>query len=380
MTISKNSPLEILSTKPKQISVIQTQRLSQAQAEVLTRVHMAMLVPRDWQAVLGVLLNDCADPEFAAEAVYNRGGTPPVTGLSIRFAERALQVMRNMSVDTAPEQEDEFSALFRTTVVDMESNTPASETFRVSKVTYKREVTDEDFVIEERTDTRGTRYTVECGDEEFAARLGNMRSRIKRNLINGFLPAGVRAACLARCQEVIADQTAKDPQAAAKKLVQEFLAIGIEPSDLKEYLGKSVQSAAESDLVALRGVLTTLREGQYSWDQLLAIRKGAVATKGVKEAFVDQKQKEKEKQKSARGSGAATTPATTPARRPRRTNAQIAADNAAAAAASGKTTTTETETPPAAASTRVSRRDEEDEEDEGDDSPVSTDSSTAAAS
>ncbi len=400
MVLSKNeNPIAQVMSKPQQISIVQTQRMSQTQAEMLIRVQMAHLVRRSWAEVQGAILNECENPEFAHKSIYTLGGTEPVQDLSIRFAERVMQLMGSVSYDMSPEGSDERFSYFRCTVVDMENNAPSSKTFQVSKVTNKREVTEEEFVVEERKDTRGPLYVVEVSDQEMAARVGAVESRTKRGLILSLLPADVRAAALEKCLEVIASDTAKDPQAATKEILKSYLALGIEPSELKAYLGKSVQSATESDLLELRGLLTTMREGHSTWQQLLERKTGAKKT-GVKEAFVDQRAKEKAKQQSATGriGATATTPAAgaaASARRGRRTNAQIAADNAAAEAAksgqaaAGTGAATTAPQPPAPPAPRASRRDEEDDEEEDTDdeapdsapaSASSTDSSTAASS
>jgi len=374
---------QIVSNNSRQVSLIQANRMSQSQTELLVRVQMAMLVKRNWTDVGAQLLVDCENPDFAHKAVYVLPGDPPIRDLSIRFAEHAQRVMTNLSIDTAPENEDERTAYYRTTIVDLESNTPTSETFRVSKVTSKREVSEDEFVIEERKDARGSLYTVEASDQELAARYGAIRSRVKRQLILSLIPADVRVACLDKCLEVTGNAAATDPQAEAKRLTHDYLAIGVEPSEIREYLGKTIQNASAAELVELRGLLTTMREGNSSWAQLLDKKRGAVAAKNVQQAFVAQKQKEKEQAKAAKAGGAkpqgaAGGDAAAPARRGRRTNAQIAADKAAeeAKAKGGTPAPAETTAPPPAP--RASRRREEDEEE--DDTPESAPASSETSS
>lgn len=308
----KNEQTEVINRKI--LSISPGSQVSQSQVEIFTRVQMAIIMPREWLDVQGKLLTACENPDFAKEAVYSKPAADGKVqrGLSIRFAEHAKQVLRNISVDTAHEREDEEASYYRMTLVDLETNTPTSETFRVSKTVERFGVRDGDTVIRQRTNSDGlTVYVVPASEEQLFDKLSAMKSRVRRQLILSVIPAEVRAACLARCLEVSADTAAKNPADALKSVVASYLSLGVEVSDLKEYLGKSVQSATPAELQELREMNTTIREGNLSWNDIMDTKRERAAVRGSKAEFLAAKQKEKEQSKqkapSARAAAASTS-------------------------------------------------------------------------
>lgn len=369
--------------KPQQLSIVQTQRLSTAQAEQLGRVQLALAIPRNWDEVRGLLLNDCKDPGFASEAIFVRPGDPPVKGLSIRFAERARQHMRNIEESTTPEFNDERESSYTLTVTDLETNSKISETFTVSKVTNKHQnnVSDDDVILEEKTTQRGQVFVVEATEEEVAARRGVIRSKVRRQLLLGLLPAEIRNQCLEQCIETMSSTVKTDPN-AAKNILQEFLTLGIDAADLKEYLGRPLSGATEDDLVELRTVLAAVRQGEVRWDQAVASKKQVKLKVSAAEAFAEQRKREKEREKAKRGNGGPVDPpggaATSgdgqttapPVRRGRRpknqapvTGNETSTEGASQSVASPATT----EQPPEPRINRRAQDDDGDDEEEDDD-------------
>lgn len=330
--------------------------MSQQQTEILVRSHLAVLIPRQWEGVQAKLLLACENPDFAKEAVYTRensqGGA--AQGLSIRFAEVAQALMRNITVDSTVESEDDFSIHYRLNVCDLEGNTTSSESFRVSKMVEKSGVDADDIILSERRNGRGESvYLVPATEDLVAARYGSIKSKVKRGLVLALIPADVRTKCLNRCLEVNAQLDSSDPGAAIKQLVAAFISIGVDTPDLKEYLGKPVTGATPAEIQVLREVLTMLRDGVTNWPTLLQRKQDAQRKASDKEAFLAKKRQDK-------GQGKAQTAATesAPARRVRKPKIpeQSAANVSAASPPSTPT--------PSAPNTGTSRRDEDEDEDE----------------
>lgn len=357
--VNKQDPaLALHSSIPQGLVVSPDSRLRHAQAETMARYQMAFMLQREWLSVGPKLLALCDDPEFAVEAYYRRpgeGGGRDSEGLTIRFAEAALRIMRNVSVDTTPEMEDDHAVHVRLTVLDLESNTPTSETFRVDKTIVKFSVQDDDVIIAERTHAASGKkmWIVQASEEQISARVRGKAARVKRALILSLIPAEVRAQCLAKVRSVVVTADAKDPGGAIKGLISAFIGMGIDVPDLKEYLGKSPAQATPLQIEDLRSILVMLREGDVSWAQVLADKRAAMEAKGTKAAFVAAKEKEKEKQKAAK-------PPTQ--RRPRAPAAPTGTKGAAASAAGE---TTETNSTPAPTKPRASRRGDDEEAEEG---------------
>lgn len=373
--MSKQSDGVQVIQKPQQqlsqgLAITQDVRLRVAQAEMFARYNLAIMVPRDWTVVEAKLLQDCDNPDFAKEAYFRKpAGRDFIEGLSVRFAERAQQHMRNISVDTSPEMEDEFSVHYRTTVVDLENNTPTSETFKVEKTVERKRVADGDTVLSQRTNSSGDPvYLVPATEDQLNTKLRAQAAKVKRTLLLALVPADTRSRCLERARSVATSQDSKDPSAATKSIVSAFISIGVDVADLKEYLGKAVQSATAPQIEELRSIYALIRDDELSWRDVMEAKREREAEKGSKAAFVAEKQKEREKRKADKNKGT-QAPAGAAAPRARRGSvaaaAPAAADSAAAQDSDKPAAETKPETP---ARPRASRRgdDEEGSQQQGD--------------
>lgn len=335
MEIVKKKPsVDPTSSIPTGLVVTPDTRMRQAQAEAVVRYQMAFMLKRDWLDVQSKLLEACSNPDFAKEAVWTRvidGDTK--RDLSVRFAERAQQLMRNIQVDTIPYLMDDTATHYRVAVTDTESNTTASETFMVRHTVERFTIRPGDTVVREFTNNEGQKvFVVPATDEQIDAKKRAMGARVKRALLLSMMPAEVRATCLLKCVEIMEQADAVDPTATLKQILQSFVASGVDASDLKEYLGKPLQSATLQELQELRTLLTALRDGDTTWNAALEARRPKTPTK---EAFVQQKQQERATKKASKP---ANPPAAGTADPPRRGRKPRAASAGAAATSSEATT------------------------------------------
>jgi len=357
-----------LSSVPQGLAITHDVRLKQAQAQIMAQYHMALMLPRSWESINAKLLLACDDPSFAREAYYKKpAGRDVLEGLSIRFAERAHQIMRNVSVETTPEMEDDFSVHYRMTVLDLESNTPESETFKVEKTVERRFVADGDTIISERTNSGGEKvFLIPATEDQLNTKLRAIKSKVKRQLILAMIPAEVKTACLERCKAVAANEDSKDPAGEAKRIIMAFISIGIDVPDLKEYLGKSPANATAKEVESLRLTYGLIRDGEITWKDVMSAKAEREAEQGSKAAFVAQKEKERAAKKpKATGQGGGER-----APRGSKTGGKAAAATPAPAAGTK-------DEPPAATKPRANRRDDDEEEDQTDQPPGAVDSATS---
>ncbi len=353
---TKNQPLpsvvqnNALSSVPQGLSITHDVRMRQAQAQIMSQYQMALMLPRVWESISAKLLLACDNPDFAKEAYYKKpAGREFIEGLSVRFAEHALTLMRNISVDCSPEMEDEFSAHYRVTVLDIESNTPSSETFKVEKTVERQFVSDGDTIISQRTNSQGRPvFLIPATEDQFNTKLRAQMSKVRRTLLLALIPAEIRSACLERCKAVVATEDAKDPAGEAKRIIMAFIGVGIDVPDLKEYLGKSPANATPKEVESLRLTFGLIRDGEITWRDVMAAKAEREAEQGSKAAFVAQKEKEKAakaKTKPPRAGAAEKAPR---------------GGNKPPTEAKGDAATTTTPEAPARA-TRASRRDDDEE-------------------
>lgn len=342
MEIVKKKQVDSTSSMPTGLTVAPDTRMRQAQAEAAVRYQMAFMLKRDWTDVEAKLLAACDNPQFAQEAVWTRvidGETK--RDLSVKFAERAQQLMRNIEVATIPYLMDDIATHHRLSVTDTESNTTISEIFMVRHTVERRGVRAGDTVLSEYTAGDGTKvFVVPATDEQIDAKKRSIGARVKRALLLSMMPAEVRASCLKRCVEIMEKDDAVDPAAALKQVVQSFLSAGVETSDLKEYLGHPVQGSTLQELQELRTLLVALRAGDTTWAAALDAR-SPKKTPG-KDAFVQQKQQQRAAKPSTgapRGArAAASTAPAEPTEKPKRGRKAATAAGAAASAEAGAPT------------------------------------------
>lgn len=340
------------SSVPQGLAITHDVRMRQAQAQIMSQYQMALMLPRVWESISAKLLLACDNPDFAKEAYYKKpAGREFIEGLSVRFAEHALTLMRNIAVDCSPEMEDEFSAHYRITVLDIESNTPSSETFKVDKTVERQYVADGDTILSQRTNSQGKAvFLVPSTEDQFNTKLRAQMSKVRRTLILALIPAEIRSACLERCKDIAGKSDSVDPAGEAKRIIMAFVSIGIDVPDLKEYLGKSPANATPKEVESLRLTYSLIRDGEITWRDVMNAKAEREADQGSKAAFVAQKEKEK---------AAAKNKATKPPRVAGTERAARGGDKQATPPATDATPAAKTETPKAP---RASRRDEEDNE------------------
>lgn len=344
--------------------ITQDMRMRQAQVDTFARYHLAMMVPRDWRSIEEQLLEQCGKLEFARDAYYRKPTSSgrEVEVLSGTFAEVAQRLIRNVSVDTSPEMEDEWSCHYRTTLIDLESNIPASETFKVDKVVERRRLRPSDSVVSQHTSGDGeTIYLVRATEEQLESKLRAQSAKTKRLLLLGLVPADVRARCLERCKQVVSKEDSRDLPAAFKGIAAAFGALGVEMSDLKEYLGKPPASATLDQLLELRSVLALIRDGEATWRKALEDKteKQAEAQPRNEAPVSKGKERDEKRGKDKPTPGPAPAPVQ---RRGRRSSATPDPGGAATAPDSSSSPTTSAPESTEQPKPRASRRGDDDED------------------
>lgn len=278
-------------------------RIMQVQAEIMARYRMALEFPRDPLKLETTLVQRCESPDYAKSVLYRKpAGNKTIDGLGIRFAEDATALIRNVLIDTQPEMEDDEHVSYRVTITDIQNNTTSCETLKVSKVVERREVPKGEQPIYTRINSKGeTVHGIRAHEDQVLTKLRAQISRVRRGLILGLVPPHVKARCLEICKQVVADETAKDPEAAKKSVVLGFAQIGVTADDLKEYLGHAVGSVTPREIDELRGVYVLLKDGEITWADALDARQEDRANQSSRKAFIQEKNAERQRRGAAQG-------------------------------------------------------------------------------
>jgi hypothetical protein len=242
-------------------------------AQVEARYVMALRRPRDIDHVRESILKDCRRFGFAESAMYSlKRGKEPITGLTIRFAESAMQAMTNIECTVMTIYDDKQKRIVRVQLVDLESNATTAKDITIEKTQERSFLKQGQKPIGVRQNSRGQNtYIVEATDDEVTAKESNLASRAKRNLILSLVPGYIKEEAIDCICETIQKGVSQDPDAHKRRLLDGFSRLGINSAALKGYLGRSeLDSMSPDELVEMRGLFTSIRDGHTSWNDLVA--------------------------------------------------------------------------------------------------------------
>lgn len=234
---------------------------------------MAMRQPRDLDDVRSTLLKECQRPSFAAVARYRKPIGAGIEGLSIRFVEQAIQILGNIKSSQITVYDDEEKRIVAVTVTDYERNASHTTQITVNKTVERNQLRRGQTAIGRRTGSSGqVVYIVRATDDDLLNKQGSLVSKAIRTNGLRLIPGWLQDEATEAIKRTAGDQAAKDPDAERKALADAFMALNINPGDLAEYLGHDLGKVSPPQLVELREVYTTIRDGQTTWQDTLEHR------------------------------------------------------------------------------------------------------------
>ncbi len=271
------------------------ERASSAQAEqakslVLAQYTMAARFPRNWLDVRSSLLAECSRPRFAEKARYSipfkkrekneqtgrwEDVTVHVIGFSIRFAEAAARLLKNILIQTPTVHDDDDKSIVKVMVFDLEANVAWSKDVTVEKVVERKKLKEGQRPIRQRANSWGdTVYLVPATAQEVRRNIEAEISKAVRTCILRLVPGDILEECEEKIIAVLAQSDKSDPQAATKRIVDGFAKLGVKASDLEELLGHSLDGVIPDEIVRLRGYYEAMRDGAATWPQIVEIETG----------------------------------------------------------------------------------------------------------
>jgi len=213
-------------------------------AEVKAAVAMAIANPRDKVRAMDRILMECQRPTLAEAAVYAypRGGQQ-VTGPSIRLAEAMARNLGNVQYGLTELSNTGGRSVVMAYAWDLETNTRATK----------------EFVVEHFIQTKGGRKQL-TDPRDIYELVANQGARRVRNCILSLIDGDMVDAALRQC-----DETLKTAMGATgdqiKKMATAFVEIGVTGQMIEKRLGHRLDSAVSSELVGLRKIYTSIRDG-----------------------------------------------------------------------------------------------------------------------
>lgn len=219
-------------------------------AEVQAAVISAKNYPRDVSAAYTRIIESCKRKRIAEQAVYTykRGGVM-VEGPSIRLAEVLAQNYGNLSFGTIELARHEGYSEMMSFCHDMETNVRQTRIFQVPHTRSSREKG-----VTQLTDSRDI--------YEMNANLGARRLRA---CILGIIPADIVEDALEQCDRTLKEDGKNEPiQDRVNKMVVAFQTLGVNQEMIEQRLQHKVTAINEAELVGLRKIFTSIKEGVAS--------------------------------------------------------------------------------------------------------------------
>src|SRR5258708_1668912 len=257
---------------------------AQAEAMIKARYIYAERHPRDLDIVREKMLKECKRQGFAAVARYLKPIGRGVEGPSIRFAETAIRLMGNISVDQMTVYDDKEKRIVRVIVVDCETNTPYSSDITIEKTVERRSVRDGDDVVRTRQNRQGNMvYIISATEDDLLNKQNALISKAIRTNGLRLLPGDIVEECMVEILATQANQDAVDPELQKRKIFDAFSSVGVSVAQLKEYLGHDAEAVTQKELMDLRALFAAIKEGHTTWREVME-SKEPLEARGKKDA------------------------------------------------------------------------------------------------
>lgn len=242
-------------------------------AETVAAITVAKRFRRSEPQARQELINAVkASPRLAEKAAYSypRGKRlDPLTGEwveniisgpSTYIAREAARVWGNLVYGTEVVRDTDQERQIRSFACDLETNMRC-----VAEATFKKLIQRNNWVTK-----NGKKEKVPVWvepDERDLRELSNKYSSIgERNCILKVIPAHLIDEVLEVSRQVTTEEAAKHPETMRAKLADSFQAMGVTVAMLEDYLGHSLKETTPTEIADLRGIYTSIREGNSAWD------------------------------------------------------------------------------------------------------------------
>lgn len=210
---------------------------------------IAKKFPRNEEQAIQRIQRSCQRRSLAEVAcyAYPRGGTT-VTGPSIRLAECLAQNWSNMEFGVMELEQKNGESTVMAFAWDLETNTRETKVFQVK---HERRVgRGDNFSVVQLTDPR-----------DIYEMVANQGARRLRSCILGVIPGDVVDIAVEQCEKTLASGNVEPLLDRVRKMASAFEEYGVNVIMLEKRLGHKLAATIEQELVNLRKIYTSLKDG-----------------------------------------------------------------------------------------------------------------------
>ena len=235
-------------------SVASAMVVSRQAQEVQAAMVVAKRFPRDEQMSMERILRACQRKSLAESAVYEytRGGTT-VTGPSIRLAECMAQNWGNIDFGFIELEQRNGESQVMAYAWDLETNTRQSKIFSVPHMRH----------------TKNGSYPL-TDPRDIYEMVANQAARRVRSCVLAVIPGDVIESAVRQCDLTLRSGNEKELPDLIEDMARTFESeFGVTREQLRAYVGKNVEAFSMADVVRLKKVYRSLKDGVIGSDYFL---------------------------------------------------------------------------------------------------------------
>jgi len=269
MTTTPSNGRALEAKQPQQLphETASSMLMAEAEAEVKAAISVAIANPRDEEDSRGAIIAACKRPRFAKAAIWEQPrGDKTIEGLSIRFAEEAARLWRNLYQEMRVTYDGPDKRIFRCRSIDLEANNRWGQDVVVPRQIERHKPRRGEKVVRELENLRGQKvYVVQPDDREYGLSCNRECSKIIRGLVLRNLPQDLREQAEDQCRKTQRNGDTERPQEVRDKLIAAYAKLGVDAQALSDYVGKSLERLEPDDMLKLRGIYAAISSGAASW-------------------------------------------------------------------------------------------------------------------
>ena len=258
---------EVSTTVPQRNASSMDVEAGRAIAEVQGMILMAKRFPRDPIKATDDILIECQRPGLAEVALYSyaRGGTD-ISGPSIRLAEVIQRNWGNMEASVVELSQNNGKSEMMSYCWDIEKNVRNTKIFTVKHERYTK---------------KGT-YAL-SDPRDIYEQNSNLAARRLRAVILATIPGDVVEAAVAQCEATLKAKADTSPE-AMKKMIDAFTQFNVTKQQIEKRIQRKIESITPAQVVSLRKVFNSLRDGMSSASDWFEIAESEVPDQSLKGA------------------------------------------------------------------------------------------------
>lgn len=220
-----------------------------ALAEIKGKMYLARQFPRDTELAMQRTLQECQQKTLAEAAQYEyKRGDAVVRGPSIRLVEVLARNWGNVAYGVREVEATTDGTLVEAYAWDLETNVSDNKVFTVKN---------------ERSTKAGT-YKLKDSRDVYE-NMANNAARRKRACILSVLPGWYVDAAVEECDKTLKKNLTGGGKVSLEEirmqLAQAFAVLDVTPEMIGEKIGRDIDHLTENDIVQLRRLYTTIKDG-----------------------------------------------------------------------------------------------------------------------